>query len=430
MKQLFKHDRPAFVLLSTALLLSACEGDSRPFEESVEVASRGFTAIQITPPANAQPEIFINSGESRQIGIVGIAGEDQVPVVIDARNRNFRSSNPSAVSVTEDGLISGAEVGGNVAAAEISVVLGGFVSDSLMVNVRNAALGSIMSIGGSDTLEACIPADYHAVGAFDDNSARTLYEGVDFEIAVGSATVTEAVAGVSSVNATGLGSVTLSVQAGGFELSRDIQVLQNLQSISITPNALVVASGQNLELSAVGTYLLADGSGGTVGVDITDNVTWEIIEGTNSARVGNTAGNKGVLTGVSVGMASVQASCGTVAQSAAEEVTVRVDDSDVLSFEITRPDGVIVVSTDDFDADDPFELAVARGSEYDATRDVTDDVTFSARNLNGVEAIDLTAILDGEVVPLMAGSAEVTASLTDSDGDEIAFRTITVRVLD
>ncbi len=416
------------------LLLSACEGESRPFQENVEISSLGLTALQITPPANAQDTIFISSGETLQLGISGTNSNTMTSVVLSPLGRSFRSSNPAVLSVDEDGLVTGGEIPDNeVAVAVISAVVGGLPAESLTISVSNSTLSSITSIEGDQTLEACIPGEYFAVGLYlPDNSMRTLRD-VSFELEEEGSE--EAIPlssddGVTSVNASVGTGVTLTARVGELTpLSRELQLLQNLDAIAITAAEPQVEEEETIELTATGTYQPTEDGGVSREEDITANVQWSISTGIENASVGNSEDDKGQLLGIAEGFAEVQAACGAVV-SPLLRVTVdeaSVDSSDELSFNTTRSDGDIVIDLGD--DPEPFGLQVSRGSEFDEDNIETDDITYSVDFQGGVNAISLNALQnDDEVVGLVAGIAVITARLEDSDGDLVAIGSVTVRV--
>ncbi|MFK7861115.1 MAG: hypothetical protein AB8B64_20025 [Granulosicoccus sp.] len=432
-------------LILSAALLTACEGDSRPFEESVEVQTLGLTAIQVNPPEDSQPEIFINSGQSIQLALSGngTAGPiENIPV----SGRLWQSSNPSVFTVSENGLLTG--VGELQGSAEASVLIGGIQSSSLTVTVNDATLESIRSIEGNDSLERCLPSEYFATGLFDDSTLRTL-TNTGFTLNEGAnATLSSASGRTTMINATTVGTLTLTATSGDappFPLQ--INVLDTLQSIAVsTANnaALEVNENETLDFTATGTYVNASQMTGDLGqtppaapggsatgtrsVDITDNVDWAVTLNTSSASVINSGENRGRLSGLAVGTVTLQASCGTDTQESVQ-VSVKEDadsNSDQLAFAGAGTGNTLTVALGS-----QLQLEVSRGSVYDSAREVTiadDNLVFSVPSTQ-VNFVDQGALGNGLVIPQpqSAGATlNVTATITD-DGTEISG-TVTINI--
>lgn len=62
------------LVLIMATLVAACEGDSRPFSEAVEIRSLNIRSINVIPPENAGEQIFLNRNERLQFSLQGING--------------------------------------------------------------------------------------------------------------------------------------------------------------------------------------------------------------------------------------------------------------------------------------------------------------------------------------------------------------------
>ena len=422
----FKSTRAAFTLLTGVLLLSSCEGDSRPFEESVEVAELGLTTLQVTPPANAQDIIFINTGQTLQVGITGSSATTGTSLVLDASERSFRSSNPAILDVNDNGVVTGGAVAdGTVASAEISVMVGGLVSEGLMINVSNAALTAIDSIEGSPTLEACLPDEYFAVGTFADNSRRTLDNAI-FDVAEDDQATLIPNNGTVSVNATGGTALSLIAQVGEITQTRDLEVIDSLESLAIFPVSPSLEDDESLQLTATGTFATVDTLAVSRSENITENVEWVITSGTDNASVSNSVGNRGLLSGISDGTAVVQASCGTLAVA---DANITVNDavdagSSELAFNTPGDGETFSISL----SSTPFQLEVSRGSEFDED-EKEQDVTYTAAFLGGQIAIDVAQLEDGLVAPLTEGAtAVVTATVFGSASEIEATGSITVTV--
>jgi len=433
-------------LLLGAFLLSACEGDSNPFEESVEVETLGLTGLVIKPPANAQAEIFINPGQSMQLTLMGNSSVGN-NVELSGAGRNWSSSNPSALNVSENGVVTGVSTSTELATAQVSVLIGGIRAAPFQISVRNADLVAINEIAGSATLRRCVPDDFYATGEFSDGTTRTLYDASFTLPSDSGAALLESAPATARVNATRVTSdLTLTARVGDTaSLGRQLAVLNTLAAITITPDPTSVDEDESKAFVATGTYTAngeieepdttgaaepppSPGGSSNDGTIITETVEWKVTSGTEFASVSNDGANSGQLLGISEGTAVLQASCGDKQSSLVNVVIndVTASDSDQLSFDIDRSDNVLIIGVNETE-----QLEVSRGSEFNEDDLVTDEVSFAFFNLDGntVEVIDQTAILTGGVRGLQAGGrVRVTATLLDSDGTIEASGSIIIEV--
>ncbi len=141
-----------------------------------------------------------------------------------------------------------------------------------------------------------------------------------------SATVTwtssdDSIVGISNVGgsrgqgtAVKAGTATITATLGGVSGSTVYTVgAQTLTSIAVTPAASTLAKGATSQFKAVGTY--SDAST----FDLTGYATWISTAGA-VASVSNAAGSRGVVTGISAGMSTIEAHLGGI--SGATGVTV------------------------------------------------------------------------------------------------------------
>lgn len=445
MKHMSKNRCLTCALVLGSAWLVACEGDSRPFQESVEVEALGLRAIQITPPANAQDMIRINPGQTMQLGLSGNTDAESA-VTLDASDRSWRSSDTSVLEVSENGLVTGVSTASTDATAVVSVSIGGISSNTLSIVVRDAALESIATIEGGDNLERCLPGEYFTVGNFNDGFVRTLFD-VSYTLSEDSnATFVDTDPATAEINATTAGPILISAQVGDIMSDpRQLMVLDTLTELVITPEPAAVDEDETIDFTATGTYttsgegegdLTAPGapgatdppseSAGTKSEIITANVNWEVTSGTANASVDNSGENKGRLLGLSQGTALLTASCGVDRQDTVSVVIndVAGSDSDELSFDVVGSRIVFVFGSD------PLELRVSRGSDYDSDNELTvdDGVRFSVRAIDE-GFVDNGSLANGVIRPLQQGrDIVVTADLIDDDDEIVASGSITIEI--
>ncbi|MBI5364734.1 MAG: Ig-like domain-containing protein, partial [Planctomycetes bacterium] len=214
--------------------------------------------------------------------------------------------------------------------------------------------------------------------------------GLATTVAVGTATITAALGGVS-------GSTTFTVSAA------------DLVEIAVSPDVASIAKGTTLAFSALALF-----TDGTRQI-LTDQVTWSSSDD-GVAAVSNAAASRGLVTGVEVGSVTLTASFAGASDSAAIEVTAATLDS----IDVT-----------------PFAASIARGTELQfwaqgnysdgSTQDLTSEVTWSSSNSN-VATISNAAGSRGLATGADMGTATITAALAGvSESVELE---VTAAVLD
>lgn len=408
--------------LACMVLLSACEGDARPFEEAVEVATLELESLQITAPDITVENLVLNTGETVQLGVQGIDTANTV-INLSASDRDWRIENTDGTATTV-ATISGNGLlqAHNDGTAQVLVTIGGLLSPAYVVEVSNAALASLEAISGEATIERCRPAEYRLTGRYDDNSIRDLYD-VSWTLADedGSlARIEDETNTVGVVTALNTGAVTLTASAAGLSLPRPLEIADTLTGLVITPSPAGVDVGTTLDLEAAGTYT---DDAGTTSIIITDSVSWTVNEaGKEFASVSNSGNTRGVVTGEAEGVATITASCGNDSVG----VLLTVSDgtgstADPLSFERDSP-LVVPINTG------YITLSVSTGSSFDASNVIDNDVltwtvTDNSTTINRVIQLQPEGPDAGRFWPNAIGTATVTA--THPDGGSA---TITIQV--
>ncbi len=406
-------------LACMALALSACDGDSRPFEEAVEAVTLGLASLDVVPPANTQADLIINSNQAIQLEVSG-RDDTGSAVILSASDRRWVSSDSSVASVSDNGVV----VGGINGTALVSVSIGGIQSASLPITVNDQPLTLLSSIEGPDTLELCQPQDYFVVGQFADQSLRTLSQGVAYTVSEGGmATATGVENAVGRLNVMSPGALQLTVTSGdALSLTRQLTALSNLQSIAVTPPTPAVDVDDTTAFTATGTYNTDNGSAPQV--DITASVDWQITTGDAFATLGNTSTNGGQLAGVSEGDVAFLAGCGNVLSDLRSVIVNEPNgsDSDDLSFNVGSDDFLSVGTVG------TFALLVQQGSEFDDDEDSldADELIFNVTSDDGVTSagniISLNQLDNGIVDGNGAGSVTVTVLLRDDTSVSGTFR--------
>lgn len=401
------------LLCMSTFMLIGCDGESRPFEEAVEVRDLQVTALSVIPPANSQPAIFLNSDESVQLGIQGLRA-DGTNLTLSGTGRLWSVSDTSVADIDTNGLLSARADG----ITSVFVNIGDLVSSPFTLTVRNATLSAIESIDGDTSIERCLPQNYQAVGRFSDNSLRNL-NAVSWSIAnaVNAQVVTNADA---TATLTGLNSSELLLSAAvGSIISTppaSIIVLDTLSALAISPSPASVAVGGTQRFTATGIYIdeptaLDTPGAATRSVVITESVNWSVTSDESNATVSNVAPNSGTITGVVAGNALLSASCGALADN--QTITISSPDtSGQLSFNVDDPFFLSQSNTAG------FQLRVSTGSTFSVANEVTqvnDNVIWgltTTGTTTPIVALLETGVNAGLIQPLATGPNGATVSAT------------------
>ncbi|MFT5893331.1 MAG: hypothetical protein ACI8VW_000196 [bacterium] len=426
--------RMAAALLSATLLLSACDGDSRPFSEAVEVRTLNLESIVVVAPDNTVPDIFLNINQGLQLGVVGIPNTGD-PILLAANSRAWSVSDPTIASITDNGFLRAVANG----AVDVSVSIGGIDSVGFGITVSEATLSEINAINAisdSATLERCLPQTFFATGTFSDDTNRNL-DNVTWMVSDPTNARLFEISGTStSLNAlAAIDQLTLSATApGGQSLDQPLIVSDSLQAIAIRPLPIILDVGEEREVSAFGVYSVITGetTNTTRDVDITDNVDWVVATDTANLSVSNVRGTKGLLTGIDADNdANLTAACGDEVHRVLVDINASETSTDTtLAFKF----GNQVITGNQITLSWAANLAsipllVATGSEYDIANDVTGNVDFQRQDLTSSDSAPFLINGNGTSTPTIQltaiGTGIIVATQT-TGGDAVGTITITV----
>lgn len=415
-------------VLATVLLV-ACDGDARPFEEAVEISRQNIVSLTVIPPESSVEDLVLNFGESVQFGVKGINTASQ-DVTLEGTDRDWKVTDSSKASIDEDGrlvALADGEVG-------VYIEIGGLSSDTFSLLVSDANLTGVSEIVGAELVERCIPENYQATGEYDDLTVRDLI-GVEWRLA----DADEGFASIVSspdINATLTGlnhsaPVTLTATMGDYSLSKTITISDSLTGIEITPGTATLDVGDTHDFVATGTYRGASvddtDSEASRQIAITQSVDWQVDGGNSIASVSNAADLQGQVTAVAAGNASLSASCGDLAASAPAVITV-TDSSDFDELSFSGGDDVITLDLNDDSGG--VQLRVSSGSSFSAANLLDNDDLdweFTRSDDDSRDAISLEDDGDdaGWIYPEYVGEGVVT--VTHPDG---ASASVLVEVVD
>lgn len=400
--------------IACVVLLTGCHGDVRDLSEPVEASRLNLASLAIVPPEGSLTPLVINPGEQISFKLTGTntAGET---IAIASDNRRWVVSDESVATINDDGFLTGVQDG----TVQVRARLGEVWTQEYTVEVAFGVLTGVSIIAATSDLQPCVAQTYTAAGSYTNplSSAPPTQRNLN-DVAwtidpAGSATLEDGdAAGSVIVSAITPGTISLTAAADGFFAQSALTVDNSLQSLSV-PEAIRIPQNETLQLAGFGNYTNGDAN---QAIDITQSLSWSITSGEDSARVGNTAGNKAILTGLATGPAQVQAACGDITAATQIEVT----------------DPVTTLSAEDDDTDISLlaggagrQLNISTGSSYDEDDDVTNLATWGTVGAGSGDIVVVSNSGDtrGFVTPLAAGEATVRATY---NGRDIDF-TITVR---
>lgn len=362
-----------------ALLLTACNNDTERYIEAVAAAEEGIKAVTLAPPA-----LIMNRLETRQMTFRAELADGSTKDL--SATAHWQSGDPQIAKVDSRGLVTAVADGSTWVRASFA----DFVAQST-ITVSTADLTALM-ITGVDSVSVCRPAELGLSGSYSDGTTR------DISTSTASWSVTPSSAGMIDANgqlvvtSDSVPAVSVTARVGAVSsASRDISVLQNLSRIDLSAPTLNIEIGSTTQFTAQGFYT----DGGSA--DLTAYANWR-----SSAPTVAEASAGGAVKAVSVGSATIFASCGGVEGNAL--VTV-LPQSEVVAIEIE--DGSAEVSVNQGET---LQLTVTAIDSLGRRTDVTDDATWSVDTvISGSVSVGNDKDNKGEVDTSQKGVAFIKA---------------------
>ncbi|WP_299495634.1 Ig-like domain-containing protein [uncultured Shewanella sp.] len=351
----------------SAILDSISSNDS-----SVTVSAATLTAIQITPAS-----VTLSKGNTQELIATGTYSDGTSSDISNAVS--WVSDDTSVATVSITGLVTAVATG----SATVSATLDTISSNDSSVTVSAATLTDIQITPASVILNKGNTQPLTATGTYSDGTSVEITNSVSWgsdDMSV--ATVTTA--GLLSAEA--VGSTQVSATLDGIS-SNDSSVTVSaatLTDIQITPVSVILNKGRIQQLTATGTY--SDGTSS----DISNAVSW-VSDDTSVATVTTI----GLVTGVSVGSATVSATLDSISGNS----SVTVSAATLAAIQIT-PASVTLNRANS-------EQLTATGTySDDTTADITNLVSWLSDNTSTA-----TVTTAGQVTGVSVGSTQVSATL-------------------
>ena len=394
----------------SALVLVACEGDTRSLEEAVLGSDLQLNSLSIVPVSGESQPLVVNSGRQVQFSVSGSSSLG-LPLSIEGDDRRWSSSRSSVGSVTDAGLFTALSDG----ETDISVRIAGVDATPFRIQVSNAELAAVTEINGPVEVSSCSVASYTARGMFSDGSTRSLADVTwSLDPAPMGNSATDNTLGLTTtseaeVEARGPGVFSLVATQDGTSFSLPVTVLDDLQSLTINGVPTELSNNETVSLTATADSLNENTS--ILARDVSDVVFWQVTASRNIA-VFDRAASGGQLTGLVAGVGEVEAFCGNAQAS----VPLTVVEDNFVSFTVS-PSGAQTIGP----GQDIIFTASAIPFGDDEAEDVTERVEWSISNSDVAELG-----VDGDEVEV-TGRRAGTAILVAEFANERLEITITVQ---
>jgi uncharacterized protein YjdB len=344
-----------------------------------------------TPPSLQNVAVSVSSasmeiGDTRQLTASGHYSDGTSEDVSSAAA--WMSSNPAVAQVSNSGLVT-AIASGNTS---VTASLGG-LSASASITVT-PALKSIVILPGLSSVSVGDHITLTATANYSDSSTKDVTAQVKWSSS-NSSVATVSSSGALSVMAAG--DAVISAVLGSITGSTPLHASapKVVVSIAVTAGPDVITVGKTSQFDAVATYDDASKA------DVTQTAQWS-----SSAPAVATVSASGVATGISAGVADIQATMGSVSGHAALTVNPLL-----VSIDIAPANPAIELNTS--------QALTANGHYSDGSqRDLTAVVAWSSSN------VSVATILPSGVVTAVAPG---TSSISATSGEIVGSTNLTVR---
>jgi hypothetical protein len=320
---------------------------------TLTVSSAILVSVEVTP---TNPSTAL--GTSQQFAVTGTFSDGTIQ---DLTTEAVWSSSAPAAQVSNAAGAQGLAQAVAVGSATISATHSG-VSGSTTLTITGATLTSLAVMPALPVIALGTTQAFTATGTFTDGSVQDLTAQVAWATSDASVAVVANAAGSQGVaSSIALGTATISADLSGITGSTTLAVSSaTLVSIDVTPSHPSAALGTTQGFVATGTYTDSSTQ------DVTGSVTWTT-SNPAVATVSNAEGSRGLATTVAVGSTSITATLGGKSGS----TTFTVSDAELVAIAVS-PDAAAL-------AQGTAQAFSALGLLSDGTRqDLTDQVTWSS----------------------------------------------------
>jgi trimeric autotransporter adhesin len=375
---------------------------------TIAVTPANLISLTITPPDSS-----IAKGTAVRLTATGdfTDGTNE-----DLTNQvSWTSGNDGIVQVSDVPATKGLATGLGAGSTSLNVTLHGLHA-STAIAVTSATLTSLTITAPEASIANGTTSQLTATGNFSDGTAEDLTSEVSWTSDNDSiAQLSDMPATKGLITGSGVGTTSIAVTLNGIHGSATVSVSSaTLIALTITPPDPSIAKGVGVQLRASGIF--SDESS----QDLTSQVSWS--SGNDSiAQVSNEPANKGLVTGLAVGKASIVVTLHGIHNP----TTLNVTAATLTSLAITPPDSAIAKGTTE-------QLTATCDFSDGTTEDCTSLVSWSSGDKTITEISD-AATTNGLVTGLNVGTTAVTATLDgvqDSTTVTVSAATLTTLTVD
>jgi trimeric autotransporter adhesin len=275
---------------------------------TLTVTAATLVSISVTPSNSS-----VALGQSQQFVAIGTFTDGTTQDI--SATATWGSSALTVATVSNaagsQGLVNTASVGTSIISASDGAITG-----NTLLTVTAANLVRIDVEPSNATIAKGLSQQYTATGVFTDGTSQDLTTQVTWTSSVASvASISNAAGQIGRASTTAVGTTVVKATKDAISGTTNLTVTAaTLVSIEVSPASAAVAVGLRAQYAATGTF-----TDGTTS-DITSQVTWASAS-ISVANVSNTAGTKGLATGIAVGTSNISATFGTVTGTALLNVT-------------------------------------------------------------------------------------------------------------
>jgi hypothetical protein len=397
------------------------DGSGRTDGDATPPADRADVGPDV--PADRGPDVVVQDVRAEEAGpvvLVSIAVTPPNPSIAKGTSRQFTATGTYSNNTTQDltatvtwassvttvatinaaGLATSPNTG-TTGTTTISAT-SGTISGSTVLTVTQAVLVSIAVTPTNPSIADGTTQQFAATGTYSDATTQTV---------TNQATWTSSVTTVATVNGSGLassqgtGTSTITASIGAVSGNTTLTVTTAvLVSISVTPANSQIAPTTTTQFKATGIY----SNGSTQ--DLTTTATWGSSNGA-AATVSDTAGSKGLATGVAQGTTTISAAFTTPSGTITGSTTLNVSNATLVSITVTPTNPSIALGTK--------QQFQATGTFSDATsQNLTQTVTWNSVT-TATATISNAAGSKGEATSVAVGTTTIEASQASITGSTL-----------
>ncbi len=410
-KRLLSLHQPCKVklVILTLVVIAGCDSnsDAQRLSNLVTVADASYTSVELQDGAEV-----IKVGEQISFTVdASTALAAAVPTTVSGAI--FSSSDINVATVENNGTVTGVSDGD----VTITVNYGNLI-DTAPVRVSSAQLSAINIIvpGDNFNVNECDAVQLSAEGIFagEESEPRAITSSVVWGVSSTTGAVFEPSADSKGLfRARSAEAVTVTATLDNVSGNQQLNVLDNLVSIEISPDTGELANGSPLQYRAVPTYSAEAGI-----AEITDNVDWTLSDDalTPFASVDNTLPSKGEVTPGRSGAGVLMVSCGDVTKS----LNIGTVGTGVINQVRIDRESPLTIQWEGVEDTEQLRVFAFEGDRR--IRDVTEDsdwvVVSRTTNLLLIDDDDGSK---GELTIRGPGEIVVRATFTDEDNDDNVY---------